>query len=279
MNKSPVIFTLRNSFIFSVLLSISSTSWSQQNMTMMQKAQYTSPMPSLMMLVQNNADVLELDNEQLDTVREWRHRNHMVSKTLMKEILDLEAEIKTDVLDGYSEDEMEEMKQKLLEARGKLIDLKYQCISTMQKTLDKDQWQKLMEIRDKQMRITSNKSGTNEIQAFLRVSPMPKFMAVILMHSAELKLTPEQHKALENWRLKNMNHWASLFDQVLTEEKAITEDSLMMKSSDELMKRFEDVIEKRREMAQMSLACRDNMRKVLSEQQWQQVVTKLNSYR
>jgi hypothetical protein len=247
--------------------------------TMMQKAMHTSPMPSLMMLISNNADLLELDNDQLETVRSWRMENMSKSKMLIKEILDLEAEIKDNVLIDLSQQEITELKEDLMEARGNLIDLKYKCISTMKSALDEDQWKKLMELRETNMRIMTDKAGGNEIQAFLRVSPMPKFMAVVLMHGHEIGMTAEQKEALEGWRLKNMNHWAMLFDQVLKEEEAITDSALEMGDNKELMDRFATINEKRREMAQMSLDCRDNMRKVLDDDQWKIVVEKFQQYR
>lgn len=250
-----------------------------KEMSMMQIAKHTSPMPSLMMLIGNNADELGLDNEQLETVRSWRMQNMSESKMLMQEILELEKEIGSEVLEGLTEKEVEELKADLLEARGNLIDLKYECISTMKGALDDEQWMQLMEIRNKTMRIAQDKSGGNEIQAFLRVSPMPKFMAVILMHSQDLGLSPDQHKALEKWRLKNMNHWATLFDQVLTLEKGITDDAIVMEDKGELMSRFEEINKKRHEMARMSLECRDNMRKVLDDEQWKMVVEKFQMYR
>ena len=76
-----------------------------------------------------------------------------------------------------------------------------------------------------------------------------------------------------------MNHWASLFDQVLNLEREITDDALVMVSKDDLMSRFESINEKRREMARMSLECRDNMRSVLEDDQWKMVVDKFQMYR
>ena len=174
---------------------------------------------------------------------------------------------------------MDQLRKELLGLRGKLMDLKYRCLSNMTKTLNEQQWQKLMEIRERSLRVTSSgKKAGNEIQAFLRVSPMPKLMAVILMHKKELSLTIEQNKSLEKWRLKSMNSWAILFDQVLSSEKKITQQALAMKSNSSLMKQFDEMAKKRREMAQMSLNCRDNMQKVLSKKQRQQVVKLLKSY-
>lgn len=261
-----------------LLLSFSKVSFATE-MTKFQIAQHVSPMPNLMMLIQNSVDQLELDNEQLETIHNWRHQSHHKSKSLMHSIMEIEKEIKESALYGVEQDDLNEMKQELLDYRSQLIDLKYRCVSTMQSVLDKSQWDKLMKLRDRQLRaMTAGGNKKNEIQSFLLASPMPKLMAIILMHGSELGLSAEQNKALEQWRLKNMNHWAMLFDNVLNTERRLTSDALAMQDSSQLLADFKDVLAKKEEMATMSLACRDNMRKVLDDQQWNHVIKLFKSY-
>jgi len=248
-------------------------------MTQMQKVAHASPMPNLMMIVSMNASALNLTKEQQKVFSKLRANNQPRVKRLVEAIFELEKEINLSVLNGIKEAEKDKLKNKLLELRGKLIDVKYRCIYDVKSTLTEEQWKLLMELYDRASRVavSGNREG-NEIQAFLRVSPMPKLMAIVLMHKKALQLTEEQNKRLEGWRLKNMNRWALLFDQVLSTEKKITQQSLAMKSSSHLMKEFNEMAEKRRIMAQMSLDCRDNMRKVLSDKQWEKVVALFNGY-
>jgi len=269
--KKVVLIALLSSFLLG--------SATAAKLTKMQMAAHTSPMPGLMMLVNMNVDELGLDNEQLEVIHEWRRTHNQPVQDLMSEIYTIEKEITESVLEGISAEEMAGLKGDLLSLRGELIETKYQCVANIRKTLDEEQWQQLMTLRDKSIRV--QKSGGragNEIQAFLRVSPMPKLMAIILMHKKELMLTGKQHERLEQWRLENMNHWALLFEQVLNTEKKITQRSLEMESNASLMKEFDAMTKSRRRMAQMSLDCRDNMKKVLSVRQWKEVVRLLNSY-
>lgn len=264
---------------FAGLLSAVLMTSASAEMTKMQKAKHASPMPSLMMLIQMNASELGLDDEQLEIVQDWKRENHHHVNHLIKEIIDTEKELHQITLEGADEDEKDELRDIILEARGELIDTKHRCVTKMKKTLDKEQWAQLMKMREQQARVAaSGQKAGNEIQAFLRVSPMPKLMAIVLMHNKELNLSGEQKKALENWRLKNMNHWAMLFDQVLTTEKQITQDALGMKDAKLLMAEFDRMADKRREMAQMSLACRDNMKKVLNAEQWETLLTLFKRY-
>lgn len=248
-------------------------------MTLMQKAYHTSPVPSLSMLIKNNAPALGLDAEQMSVVRGWMQQNRKTNRALMAEIFQLEQTIADGVLKGMSVDELQAQKAALFEARSGLFDLKAQCVALMKNTLDEAQWQKVMAMRDKAQRAAESSFGGNEVQSFLRVAPMPKFMLIVLMHHAELKLTATQNEALEAWRFEHMNRWATLFDEVLTAEKALTGDAMALADRADLLARYDTLLAKRREMAGMSLACRDNMQKVLSDKQWAFVVEKFDSYR
>lgn len=248
-------------------------------MTKMQKAGHASPMPGLMMIINMNANQLGLDNEQLEMVHNWRRTHQQPVQDLVSEIVSLESEIKQSVLEGVTPSEMKALKNDLLDLRGELMDIKYRCVSTMKKTFDDEQWAQLMKLRKRGLRVAnSDKGSTNEIQAFLRVSPMPKLMAIILMHKKDLEITKKQHEQLEEWRLEHMNHWALLFEKILNTEKKITQQSLEMAPNASLMKQFDKMAKHRRKMAQMSLDCRDNMKKVLSDSQWEEMVRLLKSY-
>lgn len=248
-------------------------------LTKMQKVAHASPMPNLMMVVGMNAQILGLSKEQKAVFKKWKKNNQQRTQLLVKNIIELETEIKESVLDGIVQAEMDELKNDLLALRGELMDVKYRCVSNIRSSLDSKQWIKLMELQARASRVASsgNRAG-NEIQAFLRVSPMPKLMAIVLMHKKELMLTGKQNDYLEGWRLEHMNHWALLFEQVLNTEKKITQRSLEMESSVSLMKDFEAMTKSRRRMAEMSLNCRDNMKKVLSDEQWKEVIRLLKSY-
>lgn len=263
--------------IFSTI-SITQNSYAKE-MTKFQIAQHTSPMPNLMMLIHTNRNELELDNDQLQKVHHWRHMNHQKSSHLMHAIMELEKEIKESALYGIDKADLDDLKQDLFKKRSQLIDLKHRCVSTMQSLLDDEQWDKLMKLRDRQLRaMTAGSNSRNEIQSFLLASPMPKLMAVILMNGKELNLTKAQNAELEKWRLKNMNHWALLFDQVLRAEKQMTRDALDMVDSEKLLTQYKEVLAKKEEMATMSLACRNNMKNVLDSQQWNKLVSLFKSY-
>ena len=261
-----------------MLLGVSLTA-SAAKMTKMQEARHASPMPNLMMLVMQNATKLNLEEEQKKALKSWKQDNNSTVRRLTTEIIEFENELRQATLDGVSINEKNDLRDFIIESRAKLIDIRYLCAINMQKVLTKGQWEQVMALHDRQRRLTASANAAgNEIQAFLRVSPMPKLMAIVLMHSSELALNAEQSKALQDWRLQNMNHWALLFDQVLRAEKIMTENALMMVDAKKLMENYSEMSAKRNEMATMSLACRDNMRKVLNDSQWEMMIGLLRGY-
>ena len=286
-DKGKIMLSKSVGFVKAVVLSIAvggmllgvSLTASAAKMTKMQEARHASPMPNLMMLVMQNATKLNLEEEQKKALKSWKQGNNSTVRRLTTEIIEFENELRQATLDGVSINEKNDLRDFIIESRGKLIDIRYLCAINMQKILTKGQWEQAMALHDRQRRLAASANAAgNEIQAFLRVSPMPKLMAIVLMHSSELALNAEQSKALQDWRLQNMNHWALLFDQVLRAEKIMTENALTMVDAKKLMENYSEMSAKRNEMATMSLACRDNMRKVLNDSQWEMMIGLLRGY-
>jgi hypothetical protein len=256
-------------FIAYTLMTLSTSSIAIDMKTMM----HVSPLPSLMMLTQSNSHFLELSKQQKHALMQWQQQNNQPQKQLVQQILDLESALKELALAGAGKQAIAEERDLLLEARGKLIDKKQACISNLQKTLSEEQWQILMELYEEKVAAMMQPKGGNEAQAFLRISPFPKYMLIVLMHGPSLALNAEQEKALEAWRTEHMNPWSIMFEQVLQSEKAITEASLKGATAQELIPEYQKIFDTRKRMTTMSAQCADNMKKVLTKEQWQKMVS------
>lgn len=249
------------------------------NLSKMQQAIHASPMPNLMGLILMNAKALKLNEQQHLAAKGWREANQEAVAKLIKQIGATEKQINQAALVSIEPEALEQLKTKLSNLRNELIDLKYRCVNFVKQTLNPQQWQQLMQIQDEKLRfIAKAKKETNEVQAFLKASPMPKLMFIIIAHGDQLELTEQQQTQLQDWRNKHMIHWSKLFDQVIQTEKDITRRAFTMEAQQVLMASFDEVAQKRREMAQMSLNCRDNMKKVLNQQQWDKLLSLFQSY-
>ena len=250
-----------------------------KSMSMMEKALHASPMPNLSMLIIMNAKDLDLNKKQIDTVKAWRKSNNKSMEEKIKNLFKNEAMINKAVLDGENQTSIDTLKNKILELRKNIMETKYLCSTVMQKTLNEKQWSKLMEIKDRKLReVKAAKENSNAVQAFLKASPMPKLMFIIIVAKDKLKLSKEQDIEFEKWRGKYMLHWSILFDDVLQGEKKVTLNALDMKPQINLMEAFDTIAKKRRKMAQMSLNCRDNMKKILNDEQWEILLKQFKSY-
>jgi Spy/CpxP family protein refolding chaperone len=109
--------------------------------------------------------------------------------------------------------------------------------------------------------------------AMRHANPMPNLMQVIVRHGDELQLTTEQSKALAEWRDSHHGPMHDLVKQVGKMEEAMYQASLAGNDKAELMAMLEEVLELRRRIAAGKIDCRDNMRKILTGEQFDQVVS------
>lgn len=238
----------------------------------MQKAMMASPMPNLMMLLMNNREVLALDSEQLQALSQWRKQNQVNQQQLTQDVLILRKQLHDLSLEEGQGELIDRLSHELLVLQSELIKVKSRCTQNVRSVLNPEQWLQLMEIYQQRRQIIEPASGSMEAKTFIRVSPFPKYMLVVIMHPDKLGLTQEQDKALDQWRITNMNDWSILFEEVHELEREITRKSLEGQTKQQLTPIYDRLLSVRREMEAKSMACADNMRNLLKPDQWQKVV-------
>ena len=115
-----------------------------------------------------------------------------------------------------------------------------------------------------------NRSGMGSY-ALKHANPMPNLMRVALGNSALLGLSKSQIDSLNTWRTENQGKLRSLAQQVLSEERALHEHSLT--NDDMAMKKATNILELRKQIMQTKTNCRTTLRKVLSKEQYNKVVS------
>lgn len=119
----------------------------------------------------------------------------------------------------------------------------------------------------------SETKGTTEIRMLHQISPFPKYMMIITLYQEELTLTPEQVRAFEVWRHEHMGPWSVLYAEVLAEDEAIVAASYQyQRDSEALLPGFRANLEKRYQLAEMTAACTNNARQILTEAQWDEMI-------
>ena len=129
------------------LILISFTSLHAMNMGMgmnKQALKHANPMPNLMRIAIQNADLLGIDQKQMTALRAWSDTNkpkmkQMVQKVMHEEAMLLENALTTDN-DSVKEAEV------MLETRKKIIEMKARCNANLKTILTKKQYQQVVNI-------------------------------------------------------------------------------------------------------------------------------------
>jgi len=129
------------------------------------------------------------------------------------------------------------------------------------------------------MAVAKNHSST-EVQAkpnfmtlILKTTPLPVFMPIIMKNSEQLGLSQRQKEEFAQWRTESMGPAMMLANSIIEGDKAIKEAALSEKGSMEIQEMIKHVLEQRSELANKTLLCRENSRRILSEKQWSQVIS------
>jgi hypothetical protein len=110
-----------------------------------------------------------------------------------------------------------------------------------------------------------------------KVSPMPMLMSTLVKHSETLELTQQQMDIFAKWRKENMASAMTLATSILNLERQINAAALKGDTSKEVTKLLSTLMDKRLALASKMLACRDNVKNALTEQQWDNLVHLYNS--
>ncbi len=116
-------------------------------------------------------------------------------------------------------------------------------------------------------------AGAIDMKAVKHAHPLPNFMIVIIQQGDMLALSPEQAQVVANWRAKHGPIAKKLVMAINKGEQELEEASLNGTSKEKIMAQLDALLEMRRQLAEMKTTCRDNLRQILSEEQWNELVS------
>ena len=97
-------------------------------------------------------------------------------------------------------------------------------------------------------------------------------MQVINQHADELNLSATQATALADWRKQHMDPMQAQVKHVVQMEQALNTAALAGKSKAELMNMTNRILAERRDIISTKIDCRDNMKKILTAEQFDKVL-------
>ncbi len=104
-------------------------------------------------------------------------------------------------------------------------------------------------------------------------NPMPNLMKVIKKHGDVLGLSDQQKEELNRWHDRNRDTMHSRFAKVSEMEKELNAAALAGAPKAELMGMTSQIMTLRTDIIRTKIDCRDNMRRVLTPAQYEQVLS------
>jgi hypothetical protein len=111
-----------------------------------------------------------------------------------------------------------------------------------------------------------------KMQQMKHATPMPNYMQIVKKHGDFLDLNEAQAKRLGDWRQKAHAPMQKMVHELLTLEKEMMNASFQGENSAKLASMLEESLNIRRNIALQKNHCRDNMRGILTDEQWKRVV-------
>lgn len=118
-----------------------------------------------------------------------------------------------------------------------------------------------------------------KMRAMHHANPMPNLMMIAKKNAAELNLTADQEKVLARWREKNHSVNKAQVEKVIKLENEIMMASLSGEDKASLMAKVDEMLAVRREIASRKVLCRDNLKRILSDEQYQRLITAYTEHR
>lgn len=119
-------------------------SMQQKRMHLMQ------PMPNLMRVIVQNADRLELDEQQVAAFEAWRNANHDEVHARMDAIREIQKKMQHEVLRGANLARINSHLSRMDRLRAEIVAAKLACRNMVARVLSGQQWKKLVEMYEAQ---------------------------------------------------------------------------------------------------------------------------------
>jgi len=124
--------------------------------------------------------------------------------------------------------------------------------------------------------MTKADKASDEKAAFLSMmhhaNPMPNYMPTLMKNSKDVGLNAEQTEKLKKWITANNKKAADVVKKIVQLENGIAMASTNGDDKETLMKKFSEMADLRLKLASSKTACRDNIRSILSAEQWNKLV-------
>ena len=246
---------------------------SMAKMKKMKFKQHANPMPNLLAVYKTMGDQLNLSDEQKETLDAGiKIRSPKVEK-LYSEIKSLENEIYEATINNQPLNKIDQISDKLMQARLDLIKGKAGCRESAKAVLSDKQFQKMVELyRTKRMPKPSTDKEKAKIARIKHTNPLPNLMQVVVKMGDQLNLTEKQSAELKKWREANKPIFKKVSKTVVTLEAELLEAALNNEPVSKIDQLADRLMQNRVKIIRGKALCRDNMKRILDDEQYKKVL-------
>lgn len=101
-------------------------------------------------------------------------------------------------------------------------------------------------------------------------NPLPNLVRIAMGNAELLQLSDKQVEEIRSWARTNKPTMMKLVQKVINEERMLKEEALS--TDKDVVKNAESMLDARREIIKLKTQCRANLKKILSQKQYAQVI-------
>ncbi len=248
----------------------------KNKMSMMKKMRFkrhANPMPNLLAVYKKMGDKLNLSNEQKNKLDAGiKVRNPKVTK-LYALIKTLEKEIYTAALNDQPLGKIDQLANQLMQARLDIIKGKAGCREDIKEVLNEKQLQQIIALYRSNMIPKEKKLDKEKTKRIMmrHTNPLPNLMQVVTKMGDKLKLTEQQSVELKKWRDQRGPITQKVATTIIKLEADLLEAALNNNPVSKIDQIADGIMQNRIKMIRGKALCRDNMKRILDDAQYQKV--------
>lgn len=227
--------------------------------------------PNYMRSMVSENNQLVLTDKQETAFATWRTENHPKIEAKMKQIDEINSEIKSLSKEQASSEKILQKLDTTNKLRLEIAEIKIQCRDHIIEQLDDKQWNTLIENYKKEYPFMEREEMMVLIS---HVNPLPNYMQTINDNTKRFKISEEQQKTLGNWSSENHPKMMQMAQQIQNLEKEIYQASLNKEPETGILNQINEIGELRVNVVSKKTNCRDLIIKTLSPEQWNLLIEK-----
>jgi len=227
--------------------------------------------PNYMRYMVSENNQLALTDKQESAFKIWRTENHPKIEARMKQIDEINSEIKSLSKQQVSSEKILQKLDDTNKLRLEIAEIKIQCRDHIIEQLDDKQWNTLVEDYKKEYPFMEREEMMVLIS---HVNPLPNYMQITNDNTTDLKISVEQQKTLGNWSSENHSKMMQMAEQIQNLEKEIYQASLNKEPKAGIFNKINEIGKLRVDVVSKKTNCRDLVIKTLSPEQWNLLIEK-----